>query len=76
MWDLVLIRGIIHIPHSMVGVEVKEIQKIRIAVGALGVYILSLASASVLAAGSSSLQAQSAEELARYIAAGGVGVSC
>ncbi len=51
-------------------------EKIRIAVGALGVYILSLASATVVAASSTSLQAQSAAELAKYIAAGGPAVAC
>ncbi len=51
-------------------------EKIRIAVSALGVYILSLASATVVAASSTSLQARSAEELARYIAANGGAVTC
>ncbi len=74
--DFVLIRGIIRLPRCMVGVEVREIQKIRIAVSAFGVYILSIASASVVAASSTSLQVRSAEQLAQYIAANGAAVTC
>ncbi len=74
--DFVLIRGIIRLPFPMVGVEVKEMEKIRMAVSALGIYVLSVASASVVAASSTSLQARSAEELAKYVAANGAAVAC
>ena len=52
-------------------------EKIRIALGALSVTVASLASAAVVAAAASpTLAAQSADELARYIAAGGQAVAC
>jgi hypothetical protein len=52
-------------------------KKIRIAMGALSIYVASLASTAVVSAASSpDLAARSAEELARYIAAGGHAVAC
>ena len=52
-------------------------EKIRMVLGALGVYVASVASTTVVtAASTSTLQTRSAEELARYIAAGGGAVVC
>ena len=52
-------------------------EKIRMALGAIGVYVASVASTAVVTAATSpTLAVRSADELARYIAAGGPAVSC